>query len=64
MINEEQLNVRLGPNLSLRRGFLLPKPKGRVTRYLAWQFDLEWPLRVVPLFEAVHPWTILLLFGT
>jgi hypothetical protein len=33
-------------------------------QYLAWQFDLEWLRRPLPLFPAIFPWTIVLFFAT
>jgi hypothetical protein len=46
----------------LRCRFLLLS--GCAVQYLAWQFDLEWLRRAVPLFLAIYPWTIVGFFGT
>jgi hypothetical protein len=48
--------------LPLRCGFLLFICSA--AQYLAWQFDLEWLRRPVPLFPAIYPWTIVGFFGT
>jgi hypothetical protein len=30
-----------------------------VVEFLAWQFDLEWLRRPLPVFPAIFPWTII-----
>jgi signal transduction histidine kinase len=37
---------------------------GTAVQYLAWQFDLEWLRRPLPVFPAIFPWTIVLFFAT
>jgi signal transduction histidine kinase/DNA-binding response OmpR family regulator len=37
---------------------------GTVVQDLAWQFDLEWLRRPLPVFPAIFPWTIVLFFAT
>jgi hypothetical protein len=37
---------------------------GTAVQYLAWQFDLEWLRRPLPVFPAIFPWTIALFFAT
>jgi signal transduction histidine kinase/DNA-binding response OmpR family regulator len=37
---------------------------GTAAQFLAWQFDLEWLRRPLPLFPAIFPWTIVGFFAT